>query len=224
MKISLYGHLITDKIFIGFKTHESLGGIANVWDSLIKLNKKNEVIMKPCSIGEAIVLVNVEKNTRVGRANFNLLTDKPKIVKSDWHHIAYLNQLEDTSFINDITTGIISADVSKESPETIVEHLKDIDFLFISKEDLFNDINELSKITKGWIISHDPNGSTSTNGTETINYEIPEHLKLKNIDVLGAGDMFAGSFINNILQGKTIEESIVLSHKDTFELLKIKNS
>jgi hypothetical protein len=224
MKISLYGHLITDKIFIGFKTHESLGGIANVWDSLVKLNKKNEVIMKPCSIGEAIVLVNVEKNTRVGRANFNLLTDKPKIVKSDWHHIAYLNQLEDTSFINDITTGIISADVSKESPETIVEHLKDIDFLFISKEDIFNDINELSKITKGWIISHDPNGSTSTNGTETINYEIPEHLKLKNIDVLGAGDMFAGSFINNILQGKTIEESIVLSHKDTFELLKIKNS
>jgi hypothetical protein len=224
MKISLYGHLITDKIFIGFKTHESLGGIANVWDSLIKLNKKNEVIMKPCSIGEAIVLVNVEKNTRVGRANFNLLTDKPKIVKSDWHHIAYLNQLEDTSFINDITTGIISADVSKESPEIIVEHLKDIDFLFISKEDIFNDINELSKITKGWIISHDPNGSTSTNGTETINYEIPEHLKLKNIDVLGAGDMFAGSFINNILQGKTIEESIVLSHKDTFELLKIKNS
>jgi hypothetical protein len=197
MKISLYGHLITDKIFIGFKTHESLGGIANVWDSLIKLNKKNEVIMKPCSIGEAIVLVNVEKNTRVGRANFNLLTDEPKIVKSDWHHIAYLNQLEDTSFINDITTGIISADVSKESPETIVEHLKDIDFLFISKEDLFNDIMELSKITKGWIISHDPNGSTSTNGIETINYEIPEHLKLKNIDVLGAGDMFAGSFINN---------------------------
>ena len=62
MRINLYGHLIVDKIFTGFKYHESLGGIVNVWDSLSKLNSENEIILKPCSIGEAVVFVDTEKH------------------------------------------------------------------------------------------------------------------------------------------------------------------
>ena len=164
------------------------------------------------------------KNTRVGRANFNQTFKEPSINDSNWHHIAYLNQLPDTSFLKKINSGIVSADVSKESPETILSILDDIDFLFISKEDLFMDIHELSKLTKGWVISHDPKGSTSSDGNEVFDYVIPESYKLKNIDVLGAGDMFAASFINNKLNDLTIQECIVKSHIDTTNLLKIKNS
>lgn len=223
MKISLYGHLIIDNIFTGFEYRHSLGGIVNVWDSLIKLNSKNEIILKPCSIGEAVVFVDLEKNTRVGRANFNQITIKPSVCRSNWHHIAYLNQLLDTSFLNDVRDGIVSADVSKETPEIILNSIDTIDFLFISKEDLFMDIIELSKLSKGWVISHDPNGSISSNGETTFEYEIPESYKLDNIDVLGAGDMFAASFINNRLNNMSVEESIVKSHSDTTNLLKIKN-
>lgn len=224
MRISLYGHLIVDKIFTGFKYHESLGGIVNVWDALSKLNSKNEIILNPCSIGEAVVLVDTEKNIRVGRANFNQTFKQPLISDSDWHHVAYLNQLHDTDFLKKINSGIISADVSKESPETILNNLDNIDFLFISKEDLFMDIIELSNLTKGWVISHDPKGSVSSNGDEVFEYIIPESYKLTNIDVLGAGDMFAASFINNKLSGLTIQECITKSHIDTTNLLKIKNS
>jgi hypothetical protein len=224
MKINLYGHLIVDKIFTGFKYHESLGGIVNVWDALSKLDSKNEIILKPCSIGEAVVFVDLEKNTRVGRANFNQSINEPSISYSNWHHIAYVNQLTDTSFLDKIDSGIISADVSKETPELILNVVDKIDFLFISKEDLFMDIIELSKLTKGWVISHDPNGSTSSNGETVFDYEIPKSHKLNNIDVLGSGDMFAASFINNQLNDLSIEDSIIKSHLDTTNLLKIKNS
>jgi pyridoxal/pyridoxine/pyridoxamine kinase len=40
------------------------------------------------------------------------------------------------------------------------------------------------------------------------------------MNVLGAGDMFAACFINNILQKNDIHESILNSHKQTTELLK----
>lgn len=222
MKISLYGHLIVDKIINNFNSYETLGGIANVWDTLIKINSNHEVYVSPCSIGEAIVLVDTKKNTRVGRANFNILTNTPKIIDSDWSHIAYLNQLKDKKFIYDIKSGYISADLSKENPESSVDVLGSVDFLFCSKEDLFIDIKELGKKTNGWVICHDPDGSISSNGVEVFEYKIPKKYKLKNVDVLGAGDMFAACFINNILSKKSIKSSIIDSHTDTSKLLKNK--
>ena len=222
MKISLYGHLIVDKIINNFNSYETLGGIANVWDTLIKINNKNEVYINPCSIGEAVVLVNTKKNTRVGRANFNIVTKSPKIISSDWSHIAYLNQLENKNFIYNIKSGYISADLSKENPESSMDVLDVVDFLFCSKEDLFIDIKELAKKTNGWVICHDPDGSISSNGVDVFEYKIPKKYKLNNVDVLGAGDMFAACFINNFLSKKSIKLSIINSHIDTSKLLKNK--
>jgi hypothetical protein len=223
MKISIYGHLIVDKIINEFNNYETLGGIANVWDSLNRISNKNEIYLIPCSIGDAIVLVDTEKNTRVGRANFNRISKKPNIINSDWSHIAYLNQLIDKEFIYDIKEGYVSADLSKENPEISINYLSQIDFLFCSKEDLFMDISELAKKTRGWVISHDPEGSISSNGTEVFEYKIPKKYKLNNVNVLGAGDMFAACFINNMLSKKTIKDSIKKSHIQTSNLLKLKN-
>lgn len=218
-KVALYGHLIIDQVFSNFKNTTSIGGIANVWDSLLKLNNKLVIDIVPTAIGNAIIIVNTNCNTRIGRANFNLETHIPKIVKAEWNHIAYLNQLNDTSFISNLF-GIVSADLSKETPERVIDSLKYLDYLFLSKEDLFMDILELAKLTKGWVVAHDPAGSIYSNGETVYEFNIPKEFILHNINVLGAGDMFAACFIDNALQKNNIHDSISNSHKQTTKLLK----
>jgi sugar/nucleoside kinase (ribokinase family) len=220
MKVSLYGHMIIDRIFDNFNQTNSIGGIANVWYSLLKINKKINVELIPCSIGDAIIIVDRENNSRIGRAIFNSKKNKVKTVKSEWSHIAYINQLENLSFIKKIKSNHISVDVSKESPEKVLKYLKYIDFLFISEEDLFMDFDDLRKICKGWVICHTPNGSIYGSKNKKGKYKIPKKFILNNINVLGAGDMFAGCFISNFLEGYEIGQCVSNSHKQTSKLLK----
>jgi hypothetical protein len=222
-KINLYGHLIVDRIFNGVKYSESLGGIANVWESLSKIDTSLSIRVNPCSFGEAILLVNTETNERIGKAILNKRTFRiTNYPTADWHHIAYINQIVDTSFIKEINSGIISADITKENPEKCIENLQYLDFLFISKEDLFDNISNIAKKTKGWVISHDPSGSTYSDGNEVFEYKIPLDYILSNVNVLGAGDMFASSFISEYLKTKNISKSIENSHKRTTNLLKMR--
>ena len=101
-----------------------------------------------------------------------------------------------------------------------MDNLKYIDFLFISDEDLFMDIQKLGTLTKGWVIVHSPTSSVFSDGKSIYKYTIPKELILNNINVLGAGDYFAAGFINSTLQKMSIKDSIVESHKLTTGLLK----
>ena len=58
----------------------------------------------------------------------------------------YLNRLN-TEFINDIKTGIVSADLT-DGEIQIDDHLDKIDYLFLSDENLHMDIDELGKLVK----------------------------------------------------------------------------
>ena len=88
---------------------------------------------------------------------------------------------------------MISADICKGKPLKSKEVLQQIDYLFISDEDIFMDIKELGKLTKGWVILHHSGGSVCTNGVESFEINLPI---IENINVLGAGDMLSASFIN----------------------------
>ena len=127
----------------------------------------------------------------------------------------YLNQLKDVSFIKKIDSGIVSADITAGKMLNR-EYLKHIDYLFISGEDLFDDIDAIAKEVKGWVILHYPEGSYSTNGKEsfTINNNVVE-----NIDVLGAGDFFAASFINKSLESHDVKKCVNYAHSNTTRLL-----
>jgi len=219
MKCILYGHLFVDRIISDFKEKTTLGGIANVWSGLKQLNQNLTIGLKPTSIGEAIILVDKENNQRVSRGIHNLKTCSPTIESADWNHIAYINQIEDLTFINQIDQGIISADLTKERPENVLDFLGVIDYLFISREDLFMDIEELGKKVKGWLIVHDPQGSTCTNGKKLFEYKLPNNLFLTNVNVLGAGDFFAAGFINQKLGGNDENTSIEKAHESTTKLL-----
>jgi len=217
--VTLYGHLVVDTILVDFEQEVNLGGIVNVWSGLKHLNHSLTVNIRPTDIGEAIILVDKKTNQRTSRGCLNLNSSKIQSVHSDWHHIAYINQVTHNEFIHEIDTGIISADITKESPENVTPFLKYIDYLFISEEDLFMDVHLLGEMVKGWVIAHSPVRSICTNGTDKFVYDVPTHLLLNNVNVLGAGDYFASGFINAIMLGHSITDSIKCAHENTTTLL-----
>jgi len=214
--ISLYGHITVDRIFVDFNEYRTIGAMGNVWDALISTDSTLFIDLKPSAIGQAIVLVDEKNVNRLGRAQLNLKKNIVKSSKSKWHHIMYLNQLEDVSFIKNINKGMISADLTAGRMKNL-DMLKHIDYLFISDEDLFTDVEELVKKVKGWVILHYPGGSYSSNGKEsfTMSNEV-----IENIDVLGAGDFFAASFMYKKLSEGDTKKCVKYAHSNTTDLLK----
>ena len=92
--VNLIGHLIVDKVFTGFDSIDTLGGIANVWSSLLKLDQHVNVNVLPCALGEALIDVDTNTNKRVGRAILNYKETIPNLPQSNWSHIAYINQIK----------------------------------------------------------------------------------------------------------------------------------
>ena len=216
--LAVYGHITIDRIINNFEEEVSLGAIANFWNALNIINSKISYKLCPCAIGEAVVLINECKSQRVGRGNLNLKTNKPKPIDAKWHHIMYLNQLKDKSFIKDLN-GIVSADLTA-GDMNIKNELRYIDYLFISEEDLFMDVKDLAKLTRGYVILHYPSGSMCTNGEEQ--YAFTTEVK-DNINVLGAGDAFAACFISNMLNTDDIEKSLEKAHEQTLKVLTYEN-
>jgi len=209
--VSLYGHLTFDRIFDGLKKDNSVGSMGNVWYHLTKINPNIKINLEPTDIGESLIMVNKEKSERASIANLNLQYRKPVISKSKWNHILYLNELSDTSFIEDIKTGLVSADICRGNVLNELSILKHIDFLFISDEDLFLDVMELSKHVKHSVILHYPSGSVCYNKDgSTIKTDVEV---IDGINVLGCGDMLASYFINEYLKCYDVKNSIEKSHK-----------
>jgi len=217
--VTLYGHLTVDRILVDFKETPSLGGIANVWSGLVSQGQGLNVSIQPLSIGHALVLVDKENNYRVGRCSFNVKENPASPTDSDWHHISYINQLNDTSFISELD-GIVSADITKENPERCIDQLKYLDYLFIAKEDLFMDIKDIGALVKGHVIMHHPHGSSISDGKTVEDYILPEELFLSDVNVLGAGDYFASGFIKSMITGNDLKKSVINSHHIATNLLK----
>ena len=221
--ISLYGHLSYDRIFNEFKEINSVGCMGNVWHRLISIDSNLKINLCPISLGEALIYVDDIQCKRASIANLNLKTlPQPTICPSKWHHVLYLNELpHDLRWLDDIPeTEILSADVCKGNVIDL-ELLTNLDYLFISDEDTFHTMDELTKVVKGWVIMHHKSGSMCSNGITTFETSIEP---LNNINVLGAGDMFAATVIQLILQNtnKGFKEIIKQSHIDTKQCLKEK--
>lgn len=215
--VTLYGHLFEDYLIEDFQQSSTLGGMANMWDNFIGINPYLKIDIKPLSIGKSLIHINKKTGTRVIKAHWNIFENKPIISPSKWNHIVYLDNLNNTEFIKNLT-GIVSSDIAtKNTPD--LELLKHIDYFFISDDELFMDLKELSKLVKGWVILHYPSGSTAINGDKIIknNTEV-----LKNVNVLGAGDHFAASFINSKLRGDEIEDALKTAHIETTNYIKNK--
>ena len=212
--LAIYGHITVDRIINNFKEEVSLGAIANFWSALNKIKSSTKFKLVPCAMGEAVIIVNEKTSQRFGRGNLNLETVEPSVVNAEWHHVMYLNQLKNKDFIRDLD-GIISADLTAGKMD-ILDDLVYIDYLFLSEEDLFMDLNKLANLVKGCVILHYPSGSICADGKTQI--ECKTEVK-KNINVLGAGDTFAACFISNMLKNNDIESSLKYAHDKTLKVL-----
>tara|TARA_Y100000310_G_scaffold180954_1_gene180893 strand:- start:3304 stop:3987 length:684 start_codon:yes stop_codon:yes gene_type:complete len=214
--ISLYGHLVNDLVFEDFDRYQAVGGMGNVWNTLIQINSGLRINLQPTSIGNALILIDKLKLEKVVSAKLNLKTQNPVIYSSRCHHIMYLNRLDDISFIDNIKTGFISADIT-DNGSVDYDILKKIDYLFISKRNLWMDLDELSKIVKGWVILHYPTGSYTTNGVDSFEISL---TPLRNLNILGAGDIFASNFLYKKMYEEDIKKCVTFSHNNTTKILK----
>ena len=216
--ISLYGHLTVDTLLDGETEKKTLGSIANVWKALVELDSSINIGLSPIDIGQALIYIDKKAATRVGKASLNLKKFAPKIIESKVHHILYLNEISDTTFIPALD-GIITADIcpGKSVRKELLQH---VDYLFISDEDC-DDFAELVDATKGWVILHSSTGSICSNGDDEFFWKLHEDDILKNINVLGAGDIFASCFLYKLLgEDIDIRNWIEYSHIKTTEILK----
>ena len=217
--ISLYGHLTIDTLLTeGEKEKKTLGSMANVWKALVELDCSLKIGLSPIDIGQALIYIDKKAATRVGKASLNLKKFAPKIIESKVHHILYLNEISDTAFIPALD-GIITADIcpGKHVRKELLQH---VDYLFISDEDC-DDFAGLVEATKGWVILHSATGSICSNGKDEFFWKLHEDDILKNVNVLGAGDIFAACCLYKLLEeDNDIHHWIEFAHRKTTEILR----
>ena len=216
--ISLYGHLTIDNLIDGETEKKTLGSIANVWKALIELDSSLNIGLSPIDIGEALIYIDKKSATRVSKASLNLKKFSPKVFESKIHHLTYLNEMSERSFIASLD-GIITADICPGRP-VMKEVLSQIDYLFISDEDC-DDFTGLVEATKGWVILHSATGSICSNGEDEFFWKLHEDDILKNVNVLGAGDIFASCCLYKLLEkDNDIHNWIEFAHRKTTEILR----
>ena len=219
--IALYGHLTHDRILNKFKQSATVGSIGNVWKTLKTINPNLRIDLQPTEIGEALIYINESISERTSVANLSLYNNpSPVINQTKFSHILYLNELQNTSFIKDLNSTYISADMCAGKQLVDLSILKNIDFLFISDEDMYYDIEDLRSLVKKSVIIHCPSGSICYNKQDTITSTVDV---IENINVLGAGDMFAASFINSFLNTSDINKSVTVAHDTVSKLLNNEN-
>ena len=217
--IALYGHLTIDTILDGDTEKKTLGSMANVWKALLELDATLDIGLSPIDVGQALIYVDKPAAQRYSKVNLSLVEHQVKMMSSKISHLIYLNELTRHDFIPALD-GIITADICP-GKSVNKEMLQYVDYLFISDEDIKGSLSEYTNATKGWVILHSASGSVVSNGEEEFFYKLPEELMLKDVNVLGAGDIFASCFLYKLLEGYgDIRDWIEYSHLTTTEILK----
>ena len=217
--IALYGHLTIDTILDGDTEKKTLGSMANVWKALLELDATLDIGLSPIDVGQALIYVDKPAAQRYSKVNLSLVEHQVKMMSSKISHLIYLNELTRHDFIPALD-GIITADICP-GKSVNKEMLQYVDYLFISDEDIKGSLSEYTNATKGWVILHSASGSVVSNGEEEFFYKLPEEMMLKDVNVLGAGDIFASCFLYKLLEGYgDIRDWIEYSHLTTTEILK----
>lgn len=216
--ITLYGHLTSDTIFDGQLETMALGGIANCWKALTTIDSNLSIGLVPLALGEANICLERKQCKRSSIAELNKEVFEPQIKQSKFSHIMYINELPELDFMYNID-GIISADTCKGRVFNNVNVLKLIDYLFVADED-GQDIEFLRNNIKGHVILHSPKYSRVLSKETEFNFDVSENLFLSNVNVLGAGDFFASSFLYAIHKKWPINGAVQAAHATTSDLIR----
>ena len=219
--ITLYGHLTVDRIFDGFEETQTLGAMANMWRTFKLIAPDLDIGLVPTSIGEAMVYLDRDSCTRYSNFVPDIKTNAPIIQQSKISHAMYINKLLDVSWLKDLK-GTISADVCA-GPKVDSGLLQYVDYFFIADEDAYSDLKTICKDTKGFVILHTNKSSVISDGRYENKYEIDQSLFVPKSNVLGAGDMFASSFLYALNLGLPTDQIQKYAHETTSKLIKSAN-
>lgn len=219
---TLYGHLVIDTIFDGENETMDFGGINNSFRALHALDETLQIGLAPLSIGDASIFVERSKNSRSSIANLNVVPLKPMVKDSMVHHIMYINELNDLTFITDLQ-GYITADVCNGTKIKNPNLVNFLHYIFVSDEDN-QDIDFLANYVKNGVIYHSKQGSQIITKFGIKTFVVQEKDIVKNANVLGAGDIFASSVLYyHYKLKKPIEKAIELAHKNTSKMIRKNN-
>ena len=220
--ITLYGHLTVDTIFDGNSQKRTLGAMANMWRTFSQIKENSlKVALSPTAFGEALIYIDRENSSRTSNANLNMRMQDAKLRESRISHILYINELPELEFLSKLS-GIVSADtcVGKDVDLGLLKYL---DYLFISDDDASR-IDQIIRQMKGITILHSPTGSIIFDRQNKVfEYQIPKQYMVNNVNVLGAGDMFASYFLYAILRQQDLQSAIEFAHIHTSQLIAFKN-
>jgi len=186
--------------------------------SLFSIQKFSDI-----NTSEALIISNIKESKRTSFVKWGACTFLNNINhwKNNWTHITYLDNLLKLSN-KDIKslrkqTDILSVDLCSSKPTKkqiyfVEKHLSNIDYLIISdiealglrpKTNLDIICKELGSKVIGDCIIHSPMEVLCSNGQTLIKTK-NNYLK-KNLNVLGAGDYWAASFIEYLISRKKID-------------------
>jgi len=213
--IALYGHLVFDTIKENSKSAHDVGGIVNVWRALKNMDSMLDIYVCPSSIGTSTITIDKENSQRTSESKLNGIDVKIKPEPAVISHIAYVNEIDDLSFLKDVT-GLVFADIcsGREINKDVYKYLN---YIFVSEEDkhLLRDVEEF----EGIVITHSPMKSYNNRGKT---FTLSEDKYIKGANVLGAGDFYAACFMYGKLKMRLDFECMELSHNLTTNHLKEK--
>lgn len=150
----------------------------------------------PCGLKGAIIINDISNSTRTSftqtlRDDYEINIDKIK--ECDWVHIAYVDDIPDKilELLVDNELPNMSIDFCKiENRKKYIDIIKKSSLIFDSRErkELWRNLTPSVPI-----ILHDPDGCECFYGNVTM-YEA-DNEKIENLQVNGAGDIFASYFI-----------------------------
>ena len=214
--IALYGHLTFDTIIDGVNPFSyNIGGIANVWRALKEINDELSIYICPINIGISSIVLNKKESERRSNSYLNQIDVLYKIQDAAISHISYLNEIDYPSFIQNLK-GCVSADICL-GRKIDISLFPEIKYLFVSEEDL--ELIKNLESFKGNLVIHGPEAS-SIRYTAGNYYRYHHYEYLTNVNVLGAGDYFAASYINNLLNQMENGTNMQFSHIATTNYLK----
>lgn len=216
--IIFYGHLVIDEIHDGELITTEEGGITNCANALQELDVSTTII--PTHLGFAKINIDRANRSRSSVAELNREVLRFFPGECDIAHVLYLNELSGVNldYLETIKQkcNIITADLCK-GKEVDYNLLDSIDYIFVSDDE--HDVEKIVLSTKNVVIAHSPNSSFVYKNHKLIfNYVVSDLLE--NVNVLGAGDIFAASFLYKLHNNAPIRECIDFAHKHTFEMIK----
>jgi sugar/nucleoside kinase (ribokinase family) len=180
---------------------------------------------------EAVIITDISKNNRTSIVSWGACSkmEKLKNMNAKWDHVLYLDKLPKLNSFHDHKGSIISTDIcgsvhSERDKVRIFKMLPCIDYFFASEEEAqsltststaLEATKKLGKLLKGHAIIHSPRGSLVSDSAGDILEFKCETIIDSPVDVLGAGDHFASSFIAHRLKNKelSIDKSVEFAHQ-----------